>query len=87
MHTPGPWEAELESDDRVDGTEAWGECYQIYSPASDGIVGFCLNESDAHLIAAAPELLAALEAVVRIADRKTVEFDAARAAISKAKGE
>jgi len=32
----------------------------------------------------APELLAALKAVVRVADRNTVEFDAARAAIAKA---
>lgn len=31
------------------------------------------------------EMLAALEAVVRVADRKTIEFDAARAAIAKAK--
>lgn len=34
--------------------------------------------------AAAPELLAALIGVVKVADRKTVEFDAARAAIAKA---
>lgn len=32
------------------------------------------------------DLLAALEAVVAIADRKTAEFDRARAAIAKAKG-
>lgn len=32
------------------------------------------------------ELLEALKGVVRIADRKTVEFDAARAAIAKADG-
>lgn len=31
------------------------------------------------------EMLAALEGVVRVADRKTVEFDAAHAAIAKAK--
>jgi hypothetical protein len=31
-------------------------------------------------------MLAALEGVVRVADRATVEFDAARAAIVKAKG-
>lgn len=31
------------------------------------------------------DLLAALEGVVRVADRATVEFDAARAAIAKAK--
>lgn len=40
-----------------------------------------------HVFAAAPELLEALEAVVRVADRATVEFDMARAAIAKAKGE
>lgn len=39
------------------------------------------------LAAYAPELLEALEAVVCIADRKTPEFDAAKAAIAKAKGE
>lgn len=35
----------------------------------------------------AGEMLEALEAVVRVADRATVEFDMARAAIAKAKGE
>lgn len=43
--------------------------------------------ANALLIAAAPELLVALEGVLRVADRATVEFDAARAAIRKAKGE
>lgn len=33
-----------------------------------------------------PDLLAALKGVVRVADRATVEFDAARAAIAKAEG-
>ena len=41
-------------------------------------------EATAHLIAAAPDLLEALKAVVAIADRATVEFDRARAAIAKA---
>lgn len=41
-------------------------------------------EADAHLIAAAPDLLAALRGVLRVADRQTIEFDAARAAIAKA---
>jgi hypothetical protein len=54
--------------------------HRIAFPASDG------RPADAHLIAAAPDLLAALEAVVSVADRKTVEFDQARAAIAKAKG-
>lgn len=34
----------------------------------------------------APELLEALQGVVRVADRATDEFDAARAAIAKATG-
>jgi len=45
-----------------------------------------VSDADATLIEAAPELLAALEGVMRVADRATVEFDAARAAIAKAKG-
>jgi NTP pyrophosphatase (non-canonical NTP hydrolase) len=44
------------------------------------------TRANAQLIAAAPELLDALVAVVAIADRATVEFDRARAAIAKAKG-
>lgn len=45
------------------------------------------REANAALIAAAPDLFAALEAVVAVADRKTVEFDMAHAAIAKARGE
>lgn len=43
-------------------------------------------EANARLIAAAPELLEALQGVLRVADRKTDEFDAAHAAIAKAIG-
>jgi hypothetical protein len=52
-------------------------------------IGFSRREclANARLIAAAPDLLAALEGVLRVADRATDEFDAARAAIAKAKGE
>ena len=42
--------------------------------------------ANAHLIAAAPAMLAALQGVVRVADRATDEFDAARAAILAATG-
>lgn len=54
-----------------------------------------LAEAEAYLLVrqrerwlseAAPELLEALKGVVRVADRKTVEFDRARAAIAKAEG-
>lgn len=43
-----------------------------------------VEKANALLIAAAPEMLAALQAVVLVADRKTNEFDLARAAIAKA---
>ena len=45
-----------------------------------------MQEANARLIAAAPDLIAALKGVLRVADRATDEFDAARAAIAKAEG-
>lgn len=48
--------------------------------------GACRN-ANARLIAAAPELLSAVQAVIRVADRDTDEFIAARAAVAKALGE
>lgn len=42
--------------------------------------------ANAKLLNAAPDLLEALRGVLRVADRKTDEFDAARAAIAKAEG-
>ena len=83
-HTPGPWQA-----------KEFTRHAQTTVISADGIViaettGFgrladdCI--ADARLIAAAPELLEALKCVVRVADRATDEFDAARAAIAKATG-
>ena len=94
-HTPGPWVAE----DRVyDGTGAaviasYDE-FTITMP-SRGMVVYVTRPvgvsnaetvANARLCAAAPDLLEALKAVVKVADRKTVEFDLARAAIAKAEG-
>lgn len=45
---------------------------------------FANEEANAKLIAAAPDMAEALKGVLRVADRKTVEFDAARAALAKA---
>lgn len=43
--------------------------------------------ANARLIAAAPAMYEALKGVLRVADRATVEFDAARAALASASGE
>ena len=40
------------------------------------------REATANLMVAAPALPDALRAVIRVADRKTVEFDSARAALA-----
>jgi len=45
------------------------------------------EKANAHLIAAAPDLLEALQGVLRVADRATDEFHVARSAIAKAIGE
>ena len=80
-HTPGPWiignPTEIHD---VDGTRIV-MCCQTSDDVTDDA-----SEANARLIAAAPELLEALKGVVRVADRATDEFDAARAAIAKATG-
>lgn len=46
---------------------------------------FVKRTRDAHIMAASKDMLLALEAVVSVADRASVEFDMARAAIAKAR--
>jgi hypothetical protein len=93
-HTPGPWHwnglatiwytpgepGEVDRDIIV----AEVICDYLDSSCVEPIP---VREANARLIAAAPDLLAALESVVRICDRKTDVFDAAKAAIKKARGE
>jgi hypothetical protein len=58
----------------------FGECFicqEVCQGVDDG-------ESDAKLIAAAPDLLEALREVVRISDRKHPAWDKAKSAINKA---
>lgn len=82
-HTPGPWK--------------WtGQAVTVPSGQRLLVNGVSLplgnhadsEEADANarLIAAAPDLLEALKGVVAVADRKTDEFDRARAAIANATG-
>jgi hypothetical protein len=95
-HTPGPWRAQLHED--FEGQ--WGvvstcEIEWLIAEAAPHIDGDP-DEANARLIAAAPELLEALQALRRIcADTPAVERNprfvtansAALAAIAKAKGE
>jgi hypothetical protein len=76
-HTPGPW---VVFSDR-------GKTIAIMPAGRPGdVCAFSTppTKADAQLMIAAPDLLETLQGVVRVADRKTVEFDAARAAIKKA---
>lgn len=99
-HTPGPW--------RIRGTNyGYTTCYVLGPPHKDGgdYAPICVadTEANARLIAAAPELLAALEECEKdlirssndaydaeadsLAKRFMRTAKAARAAIAKAKGE
>ena len=86
-HTPGPWFVS-------DRPHSYGREVSAGSPGGQVIAGgngapwpdLFEQQANAKLIAAAPDLLAALQGVLRVADRKTDEFDAARAAIAKATG-
>jgi hypothetical protein len=84
-HTPGPWSAtEAMYSDHIGNYRmivGSGEIVAHVWPT-----GNANEKCDTPLIAAAPDLLAALKGVLRVADRATLEFDAARAAIAKAEG-
>lgn len=73
-HTPGPWDA---------------SGLTVYDTCLDGVAS-THTAADAHLIAAAPELLEALEEWLTVGNdlkaRKAVR-EKARAAIAKARGE
>jgi hypothetical protein len=96
-HTPGPWKA-------VFNTCGDHGTHYITSPV--GVVGYWhghkshhadnfwrLSEQDARLIAAAPELLEALQGIIEIGKRDLSNpkydgfFTTARAAIARATGE
>lgn len=93
-HTQGPWTCFPKFDTP--------NLYAVYDKDEnffdDGSINCSTQRANAHLIAAAPELLEALENALNVlagiatGDLKTIERDSpaiikARAAISKAKGE
>ena len=84
-HTPGPWVNDgLNGSERIDINAESG--FYI----AEVIGSMTAQEANAHLIAAAPDLLEALETLVKQAEgHKAVGayWDEARAAIAKAKGE
>jgi hypothetical protein len=81
MHTPGPWTFVESTDaripDRISGPND--------APVARGSIG--TNRADAVLIAAAPDLLNALVAVLPYINAPIGYTEQARAAISKAMGE
>lgn len=94
-HTPGPWEQsdnQIEHEGMLICTVTSSDDFpcivddeqQTEAEARASVDLECAW--NARLISAAPDLLDALKGVLRVADRKTVEFDAARAAIAKATG-
>ena len=97
QHTPGPWVTEQDRDPphRPEiATVAWVAdwCVGIPTPGYPGgnyrDADYGTNEADARLIAAAPDLLAALQRALNVLDATGAQDDAnaARAAIAKALG-
>ncbi len=82
QHTPGPWELSR------DAVPDWHTQITVYTEATGTRVATVFErEANAHLIAAAPELLAACEAALDRDDVADCELgDMLRAAIAKAKG-
>lgn len=84
-HTPGPWES-------INGYIFPIKGEKICIMTAMGSKG-SEREANARLIAAAPELLEALQSIIEIGKRNTENpkydgyYDAARAAIAKATGE
>lgn len=87
QHTPGPWVVDRSHPDWVEGTTIWANDVVIAHAVADQ---HHQTEANARLIAAAPDLLAALEACLRRLDahddQSAPECLAARAAIAKATG-
>lgn len=84
-HTPGPWRRYRDRTGRVSKIEGRGRRVCTFQPSD-------LNaEANASLIAAAPEMLEALEAMVEMVEMnglgKRYALDLAASAIAKARGE
>ena len=83
-YTKGPWKVVRNGFWNMGVQDSKGN-WLTYKAGED-FMGERVVEANARLIAASPDLLEALIGVVRVADRETDEFIAARKAISKAQG-
>ncbi len=87
--TPGPWAWDEPPNWLKTAARIYHEADGKFEPVAQvQLSGWPrrVGLANARLIAAAPDLLEALEGVLRFNDSMTVEFDAAIAAICKAKG-
>src|SRR6056300_1013694 len=90
-HTPGPWEV-VELVDGYDIRSPKSRCRIATASDPEAVWGAIGREEDACLMAAAPELLEALEATVSLLEKlghfsdNSLTVGAARAAIANAKG-
>ncbi len=78
-HTPTPWAFETQT----------SFSHIVHGPGSESVCDVIDVRNAAFIVRACnnfDELVEALEGVIRVADRATVEFDAARAAVAKARG-
>ena len=76
--TPGPWNIGKSYTDEIAIRERQGGCVAVACAMPE-------EESNARLIAAAPELLEALQQILDAdGDLNAIDFDMARAAIAKA---
>ncbi len=89
-HTPGPWEVDLENGEiTAKGPVVIGTIYGAddFPCNEDDIAEEC--KANACLVATAPELLAACEAALRLAEEMSEGdlYNQIKKAIAKAKGE
>lgn len=88
QHTPGPWEVKQFGGPQISGPEGYAICTMWGALSVDELAG--QDAANARLIAAAPELLGALDRAVQRLEgdwAATEEVDMARAALAKARGE
>ena len=86
-HTPGPWGVKARYKSRVVESQAGEAVAGVYMPSGDNVL---VQQANGRLIAAAPDLLDALEVTVkRFMDEgyDSTNFEEAIDAIAKARGE